>query len=284
MNLLETYVYGKDDKKIFIRKDIPSQAKVIIVIAHGYMEHSGRYVDFAGKLVQHQMGVCLIDHRGNGRSEGPEGDIEDFFDFVEDMKCIVDYLKPYGKAIVTFGHSMGGLITFLYGMKYPDTITGQIFSAPALGVPTGCKNLPSVFYESMGSLMGDVKIHRGGESIATRNEMYMKAFKKDAETNSYATLRFMDQFLRVGILYAREHVAEYTKSCLFLMGDKDFVIPISRNRDMLKKMVCEDKTIIEYPGCMHDLLHDLDEEVAKITQDILGWLDEHLKNLNNYTH
>lgn len=280
MNLLEMYVYGKNDTKLFIRKDIPSKAKLIVLIAHGYMEHSGRYVDFAEKLVKHQIGVCVIDHRGNGKSEGPEGDIEDFFDFVEDTKAIVDYLSRYKKPIITFGHSMGGLITFLYGLKYPDTLSGQIFSAPALGMPIGCKNLPTAFSESMGHFMGDMKIHRGGESIATRNEVYMKAFKHDMETNSYATIRFIDQFFRVGISYARTHAKDYSIPSLFLMGDKDFVIPISRNRDILKDIAYEAKVVKEYPGCMHDLLHDLDDEVAKITADILEWIDNHAKNLN----
>lgn len=281
MNLLESYFYGKDDMKIFTRRDIPSKAKLIVVIAHGYMEHSGRYVAFAEKLVQNQIGVCLIDHRGNGKSDGPEGDIDDFFDFVEDMKCVVDKLKYYGKPIITFGHSMGGLISFIYGLKYPHTLSGQIFSAPALGVPMGCKNLPSIFYESMGSYMGDVKIYRRGENIATRNQLYMKAFREDTETNAYATLRFIDQFLRIGIDYARERASIYQLPALFLMGDKDFVIPISRNREILKKIVSEKKEVIEYPGCMHDLLHDLDSEVEKITSDILRWLINHEKNSNN---
>lgn len=279
MNLLETYFYGKDDVRIFTRRDIPAKAKLIVVIAHGYMEHSGRYLEFAEKLVQHNIGVCLIDHRGNGRSEGPEGDIEDFFDFTDDLKCVIEELKKYEKQIVTFGHSMGGLISFIYGLKYPDTISGQIFSAPALGVPIGCKSLPTVFYESMGSLMGNMKIHRTGESIAIRNESYMKIFKEDNDTNTYATMRFIDQFLRCGVDYAREHASEYCLPSLFLMGDKDFVIPISRNRDVLKKITYEQKEVIEYPGCMHDLLHDLDEEVKKITGDILKWLDYHEKTL-----
>ena len=281
MNLSEGYFYGKGDTKIFYRKDIPTQAKAILVIAHGYMEHSGRYLDFAAYLVANQFGVCIIDHRGNGRSEGEEGDIEDFFDFIEDMRLLLLELKKHHKPIVTYGHSMGGLITFIYGLKYPKTVSGQIFSSPALGVPTGCKNLPPVFYEEMGHIVGNCHVYRGGEVLATRNEAYLKAFKKDPDANHYATIRFMDQFLRIGVDYAVTHAMKYSVSSLFLLGVRDRVIPISRNRSILEKISYEAKKVIEYETCMHDLLHDLEPEVIKIEQDILEWLQDHVKKLNN---
>lgn len=281
MNLIESYFYGKNDTRLFVRKDIPSKAKAIVIIAHGYMEHSGRYLEFADKLVSENIGVCIIDHRGNGRSDGAEGDVEDFFDLVEDIGCLVALLKAYKKPIFTFGHSMGGLITFLYGLKYKDQINGQIFSSPALGVPIGCKNFPSKLYESMAQVAGNMKFRRGGEGMSTRSEMYIKMFREDMERNDYYTMRFMDQFLRVGVGYANEHAPEYSVSALFLMGDKDYVIPISRNRDILKKILYQDKVVKEYVGCMHDLLHDLEEEVERIITDILLWIDERIKKINN---
>lgn len=274
MNLLEGYFYGKDDTKIFYRKDVPYTSKCIVVIAHGYMEHSGRYLEFAQELIKNNRGVCIIDHRGNGNSEGTKGDIEDFFDFVEDLNGVIEKLLLYGKPIITFGHSMGGLITFLYGLKYKQNLYAQIFSSPALGVPMGCKNLPQVFYENLGHMAPQLKIHRMGEELSTRNEVYVKAFKKDKVPNDYSTARFMDQFLRCGVDYAKAHAQEYRIKSLFLLGEKDLVIPISRNREILEKMPFKDKKVIEYKACMHDLLHDLEDEVIKIEKDIMTWLEE----------
>ncbi|WP_412181747.1 alpha/beta hydrolase [Zhenhengia sp.] len=278
MNLMEQYFYGKDGVKLFCRKDIPSKCKCIVVIAHGFMEHSGRYIDFAKILIAQNIGVCIIDHRGNGFSEGPKGDIEDFFDFVEDLHYLIQDLKSrYKKPIVTYGHSMGGLITFIYGLKYKEDLMGQILASPALGVPIGMKNLPPAFYESLGFMAGDLKIHRVGEGLATRNEVYIEAFKEDKVGNTFATMRFMDQFLRIGVEYAIEHAKEYAVPSLFLLGTKDLVIPISRNRSLVRKIPFEDKQIIEYESCMHDLLHDLDTEIQKIQEDILTWIEKLIK-------
>lgn len=280
MNLMESYIYGKDDVKIFCRKDIPSSCKAIIIIAHGFMEHSGRYIDFAKFLIEHNYGVCVIDHRGNGFSEGDKGDIEDFFDFVEDLHYLVKSLKRvYNKPIITYGHSMGGLITFIFGLKYGKEVEGQILASPALGVPVGMKNFPGVFYESLGLVAGDLKVHRIGESLATRNEIYRELFKDDKISNSFATMRFMDQFLRIGVDYAKAHAPEYHVPCLFLLGTEDHVIPISRNREIVQIIPFEDKVIKEYEGCMHDLLHDLDDEVKKIQEDLLEWLENLMKKI-----
>ena len=172
---------------------------------------------------------------------------------------------------------MGGLITFIYGLKHGEHVEGQVLASPALGVPVGMKNFPVVFYESLWLAVGDLKVHRIGESLATRNETYVELFKEDKVGNSFATVRFMDQFLRVGVDYAKEHAKEYQIPCLFLLGTEDKVIPISRNRELVKEIPFEDKVIKEYEGCMHDLLHDLDDEVKKVQADLLDWLENLLK-------
>ena len=126
-------------------------------------------------------------------------------------------------------------------------------------------------------MAGDLKIHRVGEGLATRNEVYIEAFKEDKVGNTFATMRFMDQFLRIGVEYAIEHAKEYAVPSLFLLGTKDLVIPISRNRSLVRKIPFEDKQIIEYESCMHDLLHDLDTEIQKIQEDILSWIEKLIK-------
>lgn len=280
LNLIESYFYAIDDTKIFYRRDIPSSSKCIVIIAHGYMEHSGRYIDFAEKLVAHNIGVCIIDHRGNGRSEGAKGDVEDFFSFVTDIKVLTTKLKKYNKKMITFGHSMGGLITFLYGLKYPEDIVGQIFSSPALGVPLGCKFLPQSLYEHLGQIPG-AKIYRMGQELAVRNKIFLEKFKGDTECNEYATGRFMDQFLRVGMQYAIVNAHQYKVKSLFLLGDADHVIPIDRNQSILSQIIVADKKVMVYKGCMHDLLHDLDENITIITENILSWLQDLIESINN---
>jgi alpha-beta hydrolase superfamily lysophospholipase len=47
--------------------------KAVIVISHGAAEHALRYDRFARALNAAGMNVYAADHRGHGRSPGPEG-------------------------------------------------------------------------------------------------------------------------------------------------------------------------------------------------------------------
>ncbi|ONI46681.1 hypothetical protein AN644_02840 [Candidatus Epulonipiscium fishelsonii] len=274
MNLKEKFFLGKEDTKIFYLQDIPSNAKAIIIIAHGYMEHSGHYIDFASKLVEKNYGVCILDWRGNGKSEGEHGDINDFFLYVEDLKYLITNLNKYKKLIITYGHSMGGLITFLYGLIYPKDIKGQIFASPALGFPPLCKYIPKNIFQKIGRTVPVIKFKKlpFGINLAVKNKKFADKFAKDTLSNKFGTARFFDQFLRCGIEYAQDHAYQYEINSLFLLGTSDYVIPIKNTLTTLNKIPDFNKKVIVYKDCMHDLLHDEEYTINKILKDIFKWL------------
>ena len=44
--------------------------KGLVIVVHGYGEHSGRYQNVVDVLVPDGYAVWALDHRGHGRSEG----------------------------------------------------------------------------------------------------------------------------------------------------------------------------------------------------------------------
>src|SRR5437762_13963804 len=50
-----------------------TRARAIVVIVHGYGEHSGRYGEVADRLVASGFAVLAFDYRGHGRSPGQIG-------------------------------------------------------------------------------------------------------------------------------------------------------------------------------------------------------------------
>src|SRR5437667_236067 len=56
----------------------------VVLLAHGYAEHVGRYRDFIVHLAARGLAVAAVDHRGHGRSGGPRGHCRDFAEFVAD--------------------------------------------------------------------------------------------------------------------------------------------------------------------------------------------------------
>ncbi|MFP5370732.1 MAG: serine aminopeptidase domain-containing protein, partial [Actinomycetes bacterium] len=57
----------------------------VVLLAHGYGEHVGRYEHVADALVANGAAVYGVDHVGHGASEGDRALIEDFERVVDDL-------------------------------------------------------------------------------------------------------------------------------------------------------------------------------------------------------
>ena len=71
-----------DGMRLFTKKDIPANCKIICVIVHGLCEHQGRYDYLVGKFNAAGIGTYRFDHRGHGRSEGERTYYENFHEDV----------------------------------------------------------------------------------------------------------------------------------------------------------------------------------------------------------
>ena len=116
--------------RLYMKKDVPADAKVICVIVHGLCEHQGRYDYLVGKFNAAGIGTYRFDHRGHGRSEGERTYYDSFHDMIDDAKAIVDLAKSEhpDKPVFLLGHSMGGFCVSLFGAKYPGAVKGIVMS------------------------------------------------------------------------------------------------------------------------------------------------------------
>jgi alpha-beta hydrolase superfamily lysophospholipase len=110
----------------------PSQ---VVILAHGYGEHIGRYEHVAAALSAARSAVAGPDHIGHGTSEGERALIADFEHVVEDLHHVAMALteRHPGRPTVLIGHSLGGLIAARYAQRYADELAGLVLSAPVLG-------------------------------------------------------------------------------------------------------------------------------------------------------
>src|SRR5437867_1293927 len=108
----------------------------VVLLAHGYAEHVGRYRDFIVHLAARGLAVAAVDHRGHGRSGGPRGHCRDFAEFVADLRTLAGLAEEWWPGVprLLFGHSLGGLLAFLYLLRHPDTVRAGALSGPAFKV------------------------------------------------------------------------------------------------------------------------------------------------------
>src|SRR3954469_24939288 len=100
-------------------RDDPSH---LVVIAHGYGEHIGRYEHVGEYFRENGASVYGLDHVGHGRSAGERVLIVDFDLVVDDLHRLVTKAcsEHTRLPVVLVGHSMGGLIATRYAQTHGD--------------------------------------------------------------------------------------------------------------------------------------------------------------------
>src|SRR5918999_1629351 len=107
----------------------------VLLLAHGYGEHAGRYEHVAQRFVDEGAVVYAPDHLGHGKSEGERAHVDDGEDFSADLHRVAERARAEhpGLPVVLLGHSMGGLIATRYAQKHPGELDALVLSGPAIG-------------------------------------------------------------------------------------------------------------------------------------------------------
>ena len=97
-----TFMSADGTKIDYKHNDVPNE-KAQIVLAHGLMEHSGRYDYVTYRLNMAGFDVWRMDHRGHGKSAAPynkvkKGNVDDFGKLVDDINTVVKMARKAAAA------------------------------------------------------------------------------------------------------------------------------------------------------------------------------------------
>lgn len=106
--------------------------RAIVMINHGFAEHSGRYRLFAEALAARSYHVFAHDHRGHGHTKAPDAPLGQFARKDGQAKVIADVMAVHrhatrlhpGLSLILFGHSMGGMIAANTAAAHPGAFSG----------------------------------------------------------------------------------------------------------------------------------------------------------------
>jgi alpha-beta hydrolase superfamily lysophospholipase len=128
----ETYLSSTGAKLNLYSLTPAKEARAIIHIAHGMVEHASRYSRFANELCKSGYAVYSHDIRGHGHTEAedaPQGvfaNSNGFDAILKDQNDVIILAKERhpNKPIICFGHSLGSIINLNFALRYPEMVNG----------------------------------------------------------------------------------------------------------------------------------------------------------------
>lgn len=253
--------------------DTNPKAKATIVINHGFAEHLGRYEYVAEVLCKAGYTVYRYDTRGHGQTLNKLGHVTDYVMWIKDCETMVELAKEQHPDLPVFmlGHSMGGLITAMYGIAYPHVLQGQVFSGPAVNTLPQANALNRTALKSLSKIKPDFMINNPVEDAICSDPQVVEDYKNDPLVLHKASVKFLEQFLIKAPQYVQSNVQAYDYPCLLLYGTKDTIVPPEVTRGFYEAIGSEDKTIIKYDDLYHEILNEPMKDT--ILKDIVEWLD-----------
>jgi alpha-beta hydrolase superfamily lysophospholipase len=135
MNTREATFEGREGAVFYRAWEPATPPHRIVIIVHGYAEHSARYTHVAEVLTAAGSAVYAEDHLGHGHSAGERALIADFEHVVDDLGTLADIAAAEhpGLPLILAGHSMGGLLASRFAQRNPDRVAGLILLGAVIG-------------------------------------------------------------------------------------------------------------------------------------------------------
>ncbi len=240
------------------------QPRVIVLLAHGYAEHAGRYEHVAQALVD-ELGAAVYapDHRGHGQTDGATGLVQDGETITQDLHDIADEARAEhpGLPVVLIGHSMGGLIATRFAQRWGDELTALVLSGPAIGT-----------YPAFEMLLGmdpipDVPID---PAVLSRDPAVGEAYLADELVYTGPFQRqTLEQLLAAGAR-VQEGPSFGDLPTLWIHGSDDELVPLEQTRPGIEHVRGSRFEERIYEGARHEVFNETNRD--EVIGDVVTFL------------
>lgn len=246
----------------------PEDARYVVLLAHGYGEHAGRYQHVADAFVEHGAAVYAPDHHGHGRSAGDRALVEDLEHAVTDLGAVADIAGAAypGLPVVLLGHSMGGIIATRYAQQHGDSLSALVLSGPAIGGNPGFEQLlamdpiPEIPIDPS-ALSRDPAV---GEAYAADELVYHGPFKRETLQALFASVAAIAEGPRL------------TMPTIWVHGDQDQLAPLDVTRAAIERIKPDDFEEHVYEGAQHEVLNETNKD--EVIEHITAFVDRALES------
>jgi alpha-beta hydrolase superfamily lysophospholipase len=250
--------------RIAVREWAADEPRMLVLLAHGYGEHGGRYDHVARALVEHGAVVVAPDHLGHGRSEGERVLIKDVDDLVADLHAVAEHARELHPGLPTalIGHSMGGIVATLYAQRHGDELSALVLSGPVIGGNPGFQALLAM------DPLPEVPID---PAALSRDPAVGEAYLADplVDHGGFKRETLQALFAAIDAIAAGPSLGEIPT--LWLHGELDPLAPLDVTRPAVETVRgprLEEKV---YQGAMHEIFNETNKD--EVIAEVIGFLD-----------
>jgi len=240
------------------------RARCVVVLAHGYGEHIGRYDHVAQRLLAAGAAVWGLDHLGHGRSAGERALVTDFERVVDDLRQLVALARPAhpGLPVVLIGHSMGGMIAARYAQRFGNELAGLVLSGPAIG---GLETVEQLL------ALPEIPPAPIDPAVLSRDAAVGAAYVADPLVYHGGFKRPTVAAMRAVLLAIQSGPGFGALPTLWVHGSDDRLVPLAATRNGLAKLRGSDFTERIYAGARHEVFNETNRD--EVLDDVCRFLE-----------
>ncbi|MBU1244399.1 lysophospholipase, partial [Myxococcota bacterium] len=259
----------------------------LLVFVNGRAEYTDKYHHLI-PLFARSWDILMIDHYGQGRSEGVRAHANDFDSGqVCDLKTVIESLIRGEMPVAVIGHSMGGFISTRLAQLHPEVVDVLVASSPMYGIPTGDITLAlakATAAQKVSAGLGEVPyaIDEDGptpfeSNILTHDQTLYEQFYTDPLTEiGEPTWGWLNAaFIGFDRLFAapEDIVVPFM---MMVAGDEQMVLPGSQDDfcSAMNAATADSCLRVSFENDYHELFNELDRET--VVETALTFIDANL--------
>jgi len=249
--------------------------KAVVLLAHGYAEHLGRYEHVAAALTKSGYAVFAVDHWGHGKSDGERGFVPAFSVYLDGLDALLAAAKSAFPSCRRFlvGHSMGGLVAANYLIARQSAFAGAVLS----GASIKAVEEPSAAVLFIGRILSKLAPKAGliglDANLVSRDPAVVADYVADPLVYTGKISARLGAEMIDAMKNAEEKAPTLTLPLLFMHGGADGLTAPEGSKILHERAASRDKTLKIYDGFYHEIFNDPGKE--GVIADMIAWLDAH---------
>lgn len=263
--------------KLYRQSWLPEgEPKAVIILVHGFDEHSGRYAYFAEHCTARGYAVHALDHWGHGKSDGTNGFVPNFTVYYDGVDALIAQLPDAHAALpkILVGHSLGGLIAGTYLLKHQSQFASAVLSGPAIKAA----DEPSAFLRFISGLLSKILPKMGVIALDSNGVSRDPKVVADYEADPLVSGTKISARLGHEMMKQMDHIqseaSKITLPMLMLHGKADRLTAAEGSQFLHDNIGSAEKKLHIYPELFHEIFNEPEKD--QVLTDMTDWIDARL--------